>query len=174
MGFFRWAGFIAVGIGGIFVILMGSVDVQIIESLGVDRVSLFSLGLGIIAIGIAFVGLDFSKSSEKIAKSSEERMTALTNLNYYEKMAMLEGYKCECVSPTDSIVKRYLEKVCYDIKAISELDQWIDDDKIEKRKASAIEAATLLREKYPNGEYADVIDKLSVAARGKASENDDC
>jgi len=127
--------------------------------------ALESLGLGFIAIGLSFTGLD-------ISLSSEERMKALTNLNYYEKMAMLEGYKSRYAIYTTDTIKRDLEKVCYDIEAITALYQWIDTEKIEKRNTSVIETATYAREKYPGTEYEDLITKLKETAEGDASENE--
>lgn len=44
--------------------------------------------LGLASLGIAFLALSMSYESDL-------RMKALTDLNYYEKMAMLEGYNGE-------------------------------------------------------------------------------
>jgi hypothetical protein len=81
--------------------------------------------MAVIAIGLSFVGLGTSKSSD-------EKMVALTNLNYYEKMAMLEGYKAMYPKDETDRKTRIANKADYDIKAISELDPFLDDDKKNK------------------------------------------
>jgi len=91
--------------------------------MGLERfVAVVSFGLGVIAIGISFIGLN-------ISLSSDERMKALTILNYYEKMVMLEGYKAMYPKDETDLKTRIANKVDYDIKAISELDPFLDDDK---------------------------------------------
>jgi hypothetical protein len=98
--------------------------VLIIKSaLGLELfLALVSFGMAVIAIGLSFVGLGTSTSSD-------EKMVALTNLNYYEKMAMLEGYKAMYPKDETDRKTRIANKADYDIKAISELDPFLDDDK---------------------------------------------
>jgi hypothetical protein len=128
--------------------------------------TLVGLGLGFITIGLFYMG-------HVISLSSKEQMKALTNLNYYEKMAMLEGYKTKYAIHTTDAIKRDLEKVHYDIKAVTALRKWMGPKKIEELKRSACETATYVQVRYPGSEYKDSITKLKKTAEGDASENED-
>lgn len=101
-------------------------------------------------------------------------MKALTDLNYYEKMAMLEGYKRSyTANPTECNI-RDLEKCNYDIQAISAFNQFlVDGEKIKKRRKSINEAIAYARNKYPGKEYEDIIRRMSENASGFASGNED-
>ena len=127
----------------------------------------------LVSLGLGFIGIGFSIAGYNISQSSNERMEALTNLNYYEKMAMLEGYKSKYAIHTTDAIKRDLEKVHYDIKAVTALRKWMGSEKIKELKRSACETATYAQVRYPGSEYKDSITKLKKTAEGDASENED-
>jgi uncharacterized protein YacL len=92
--------------------------------------TLVSFGITVMAVGLSYIGF-------YLAKSSDDRMRALTNSNYYEEMAMLEGYKIMYSKDETDKKTRIRKKVEYDIKAISELDAFLDDvEKIKERDKS--------------------------------------
>lgn len=135
---------------GIGLIIIGSVSIGI--SWYFDK-SYISIPIAVISIGISCFALS-------IANESELRMKALTNLNYYEKMAMLEGYKHRNVYEEIEENKRHLNRIYYDIQAISQLDQWVDGEKIEKRKESVHEVKALAKDRYPQSDCTEIIDKI--------------
>lgn len=147
---------------GIVLIIMGSVSIGIFWYF---NKSYISIPIAVISIGISCFALS-------LANESELRMKALTDLNYYEKMAMLEFYKSiYAANPTECAI-RDLEKCNYDIQAISAFNQFlVDGEKIKKRQESIIEVIAYARNKYP--EYEDIIRRMSKNVSGIASGNED-
>lgn len=151
-------------LGGLLFIIIGFVSTCIFYYFNKNYIS---VSIAVISIGISCFALSISKESEL-------RMKALTDLNYYEKMAMLEGYKRSyTANPTECNI-RDLEKCNYDIQAISAFNQFlVDGEKIKKRRKSINEAIAYARNKYPGKEYEDIIRRMSENASGFASGNED-
>jgi len=138
-------------IGGFFLVALGILGDVTLELFG------FTTGLGIIAIGVSFIALGGSISSE-------QKMMALTKLNFYEKMAMMEGYKMD-LHCGDS-VKLFLNKCQYDIKAESALKPWADKEDMNKLMESITQIIECAQKKNrdANGAYTeDICNLIEIA-----------
>jgi len=118
---------------------------------------------------IAFISLGTSLIAVSISLKSDLLLKALTNLNFFEKMAILEAYKAEHASASNKLIdanKRNLERCNYDICAISALDPFlIDKEKKKDRSCSACEVAAYARQHFQEAEYEDYLRKIEESAK---------
>ncbi|NMX22158.1 hypothetical protein C5S30_07005 [ANME-1 cluster archaeon GoMg4] len=138
-------------------------------------VSFIGVSISLVSVGISIIALSLSNESE-------QRMKALTKLNYYEKMAMLEYYK-EVFADDQLSGERFnrrLRKCCYDIQAISALDQWMMADINKEDRKTSINAVLkfidkdikCVQDKDDRIELEKIRDKISKIASDLASENE--
>lgn len=87
----------------------------------IGNIALFSIGLAIVPFGVAIISIG-------VSTRSDEKMTALAELNFVEKHAMLQQYINEFKYQNfDNIHRCKL-----DLKATLEIKDWIDPEKKEK------------------------------------------
>lgn len=138
-------------IGGFFLVALGILGDVKLELFG------FTTGLGIIAIGVSFIALGGSISSE-------QKMMAITKLNFYEKMAMIEDYM-GCFCGKDGF-ETLLKRIRYDINAESALKPWADRESLEKLITSLIQIIECAQKKDrdANGAYTeDICNLIEIA-----------
>lgn len=135
-------------------------------------VSFIGVSVSLVSVGISIIALS-------ISNESEQKMKALTKLNYYEKMAMLEYYK-EVLADNQLSGERFnrrLRKCCYDIQAISALDQWMMADINKDDRKTSIDAVLkfidedieCVQDKDDRRELEKIRDKISKIASDLAS-----
>ena len=138
-----------VGVIGIILLIVGII-ILIFHRDYIPGIAIASLGLSLIAIGIA--------------NKSERRMEALTYLNFYEKMAMLENYMGDFCGKDG--FETLLKKLIYDIKAESALKPWADRESLEKLITSLIQIIECAQKKNrdANGAYTeDICNLIEIA-----------
>lgn len=116
-----------------------------------------STSLGLIALGASILAIGLSITSGV-------KMKALTHLNFYEKMAMMDGYKMD-LHCGDSF-KLFLNKCQYDIKAESALKPWADKKDMKKLMESITQIIECAQKKnrYANGANTeDICNLIEIA-----------
>ena len=92
-------------------------------------VYLFSVGIAVFGIGTGFIGLGEARKSDK-------RMAAMANLEFYEKIAVIESYLQQVIqrsTPSDpEAAKAYADRIYYDIKGAKQLEKWMKDPNIKR------------------------------------------
>lgn len=78
------------------------------------------LGFGVMSFGVG--GLAFG-----ISKISDERLKAISNMQFYEKIAIIQNYITDFDKPNDkaNFDKDYANKIFYDVTAAKQLSQWV-------------------------------------------------
>jgi len=115
---------------GLCFLLVGRMQPNISSLVGYD---VTNFGASAIGIGIAFFGLD-------IARTSDNRMKAIANLEFYEKMAMIENYLSQVRNNQNVVVKA----LGYDVDGVKALGKFVEpqlkkelDKKLEELEAEA-------------------------------------
>lgn len=116
--------------------------------------------IGACALGASVIGVSIGFLALHISLKSGERMQAMANLEFYEKMAMVQQYIMDLSQPdTDEWNKAYADKIFYDLKGAKQLDKYVDS-KIKKELDKKIEE--LKREAAEDPEkYKDLIEELT-------------
>jgi len=91
--------------------------------------SMLGLGIGIIAFVVGAMSM-------KISTESDKRMKAMANLEFYEKIAVIQGYLENAIrtnSPSNPEADRaYADRIYYDIKGAKQLEEWVKDPNIKQ------------------------------------------
>jgi len=103
------------------------------------RWTILSAGIGIVGIGIAMIAKGIAEVSWKIGHESGKRMEAMANLEFYEKIAVVEAYVSDIYSsdltkktPTEEKERRekaleaHADRIYYDIKGAKQLNKYVD------------------------------------------------
>ncbi len=121
-------------------------------------VPLFSFGIAAFGVGTGFVGLG-------IARRSDKRMTAMANLEFCEKMAMVQSYIMGLSqADLDQHNKAYANKIFYDLKGAKQLKGWIKDPEITKMLDSEIQH--LIDKALAGKEHEHLIKRLYEVKEG--------
>ena len=115
-------------------------------------------------VSLGFIALSASILAIGLSISSDVKMKALTSLNFYEKMAMMEGYKMDL--HCGNSFKLFLNKCQYDIKAESALKPWADEKNMKKLMESITQIIECAQKKNrdANGAYTeDICDLIKIA-----------
>lgn len=97
----------------------------------------------LIGFGVGAIGLGVGIYSTGVARDSDKKMNSLANLQFYEKMAVIESYMQAAaesyVPPNDESRNAFASRIFDDIKGAKQLSQYVDpklkeelDNKIEK------------------------------------------
>jgi c-di-AMP phosphodiesterase-like protein len=114
-GFFIAFGIVLLIVIFILIVIGKSPDISFVGIM----FALFSVGLALIAISLSL--------------HSDERMTAMANLEFYEKMAMVQQYIMDMSkNEPDEWNKAYADKIFYDLKGAKQLEKWVKDPNIAK------------------------------------------
>ena len=118
----------------------------------VDSATAISWGVALVSIGIAVYAIG-------ISKGSDERMQAMANLEFYEKMAMVQQYTVDLSQPdTDQWNKAYANKIFYDLKGAKQLEEWVKDPEIAKMLHDGIQ--TLIDQALAGQKHEHLIKRL--------------
>jgi hypothetical protein len=97
----------------------------------------------LIGFGVGAIGLGVGIYSTGVARDSDKKMNSLANLQFYEKMAVVELYMQlvaeSYVPPNDESRSAFASRIFNDIKGAKQLSQYVDpklkeelDNKIQK------------------------------------------
>jgi len=126
------------------------------------RLTILSIGIALIGVGFTLVAKGIAEVSWKIAFDSDERMRAMANLEFYEKMAMIQVYiTCMCQKGTDEYNKAYADRIFYDLKGAKQLEEWVKDPEIAKMLDDGIK--TLIAKALAGQEHEHLIKRLQEA-----------
>jgi hypothetical protein len=119
------------------------------------RAYLFSVGIAAFGVGTGFVGLG-------VARKSDKRMAAMANLEFREKMAMIQQYIMDMSeSGTDEWNKAYADRIFYDLKGAKQLEEWVKDPEIRKTLNDGIQ--TLIDKVLAGQKHEHLIKRLQQA-----------
>ena len=115
--------FVSVGLVavGVLLILLHRTQPEISILAGYDVVN---FGAGAISIGIAFLGLD-------IARESDNKMKAIANLQFDEKVVAMENYMDEFSEPSfdAKLLEPEYKKFLWDLRAMAHVARWVDKER---------------------------------------------
>lgn len=154
-------------IGGLFsiavFIILISTSKEISGLVTWDK-SLFSLGVSILGLTIAGISIQIARVSIQIARDSDKRMAAMANLEFHEKIAVMEAYisdilrsglSQETATEETQIVEKIrsanAERIYYDIKGAKQLKKYVDagiNEKLNQEINKLIETAKCCNEQY--------------------------
>lgn len=97
----------------------------------------------LIGFGVGAIGVGVGIYSTGVARDSDKKMSSLANLQFYEKMAVIESYMQAVaesyVPPNDESRAAFASRIFNDIKGAKQLSQYVDpklkeelDSKIQK------------------------------------------
>lgn len=92
------------------------------------KATVIGVGVGIIGVGVGFLGM-------WIAQGSENKMRAMANLEFDEKVVAMENYMDEFSEPAFSVdnLQSEYRKFVWDLRATTHVARWAD----EKRRIEA-------------------------------------
>lgn len=115
--------------------------------------------LSLIALGLAFFGIGTGFISLSVSNKSDDRMIAIANLEFYEKMAVAQLYIRDMSQPdSDEWKKAYADRIYYDLKGAKELEQWVKSPELKSRFNDAIQ--DLLNKALNGQKYEQLIKRL--------------
>ena len=159
------------GVFGLILLIVGISGTIIFTLYYKSYISYISMPIAITSMGISIIAI-------AIASKSERRMEALTNLNFYEKMAMLEGYKIDLKDDPSKGLENS-KKCKYDIAAVAELKEWADYKKVKELKGKIREIREISQKiieddpsKDTEGSYAGLIEEIYESSLEIDPEND--
>ena len=84
----------------------------------------------LVSIIVAVIAVLISICAYWVSRRSDKRMKAIANLEFLEKMAMMEFYSVDIEKQADCYKanKHLQEKVKYDIKSCLQLSGWVDKE----------------------------------------------
>ena len=129
---------------GLLLILLHRVQPNISNLVGYDVVN---FGASAIGIGIAFWSLD-------IALASDNRMKAIANLEFREKMAVIEDYLSQVRNKEDVVVKA----LGHEIDAVKQLEKFVGPQ-LNHELGEKLEELVDEAKKYES-RYADLIAEI--------------
>jgi hypothetical protein len=90
-----------------------------------------SLKLGFLAVGIGIVSIGVGGLGMWIARESDDKMKALANLEFDEKVVAMENYLDEFAEPTftSNALEPEYKKFLWDLRAATHVARWADDNK---------------------------------------------
>lgn len=167
---------IIIGVVGIVVGIIVGIIVGRWLSLYISNEAIISIAFSLIAIVISLIAFN-------ISLSSEQKMKALTKLNFDEKMAMMTGYRTEITyfkKKRDMLAERIknnelvnlgdaisaaVDRYKYDLRAISHLIPWAEKgDKEKLIEEYAIEiienSIEIYQKKYGGGHEKDFLKNI--------------
>lgn len=129
------------------------------------QLSLTALGLAMFGIGTGFIGLS-------VARKSDERMVAMANLEFYEKIAVIEAYisdiygsdlrkqtSAEEEERRKRIFGAHADRIYHDIKGAKQLNKYVDPE-IKNKLKKEIDRLKNLASKDPQ-KYKELIENLT-------------
>ena len=122
---------------------------------------LISYGIGLISIGIACHSLGMARKAKEIANSSDNKMTALAELTFVEKNAMIRKYindfediktaskKGNIIKDKNDIekIKNGIKRFILDLKAAFKVISWIEEGTNKKFIDDFIELTKIVLDK---------------------------
>ena len=125
------------------------------------RIYLITFGIAIFGIGTGFIGLGEAKKSDK-------RMQAMANLEFYEKIAVIESYLESVIRKTEQanpeVERAYANRIYYDIKGAKQLKEWVKDPEIKETLNK--ETQKLLDKLLEGQKYENLIKRLQQIQKG--------
>lgn len=112
----------------------------------IDNTTGISWGISLVAIALALIALG-------IASDSDKRMAAMANLEFYEKMAVVENYKA-FVNLGRSLV---VEAIYNDIKGAKQLKKYVNPEIEQELNKKIQELIDIARQKQS---YGNLISRL--------------
>ena len=119
------------------------IPLEIRQSAGYDIVN---FGVGAIGISVAILALGIAVKSGEIAEESDKRMKAMANLEFYEKMAVIDAYTSDIGKEPEA----YANRIYHDIRGALELKEYVEPaikDKLDEK----IKAMKDIVDKMPEG-----------------------
>lgn len=108
------------------------------------RLTILSIGIGLIGVGFTLVAKGIAETSWKISSDSDKRMAAMANLEFHEKIAVVEAYISDIYigrSEAGKALEAHAARIYHDIKGAKELNRYVDpeiknqlDEEIKKLK----------------------------------------
>ena len=128
----------------------------------------FTLCMTLLAVLLGALSLVISGYAAKIAKKSDEKMTALSNSQIDEKLAMMtthQGIIADQPDSTDAI-----QRFKKDFKAIHDLKDYTSEDKEEELKTYISSILAMLKNQVgypgiPNSEWEKAFEEIKQLAQ---------
>jgi len=88
------------------------------------KMAFIGAGVGIVAIGVAFLGA-------WIAQKGDNKMRAIANLEFDEKVVAMENYLDEFSEPTfaEELLESEYKKFLWDLRAMTHVAKWADKNR---------------------------------------------
>jgi len=124
------------------------------------RWTILSAGIGIVGIGIAMIAKGIAEVSWKIGHESDERMKAMANLEFYEKMAVVENYKSFVSHSNGQNV--IVEAIYNDIKGAKQLKKYVKPEIEQELNTKIQELIDVALQGQP---YGNLVSRLQDVQR---------
>jgi hypothetical protein len=145
----------AIGIIGIIALLLYPL---------VRGVPLEIVGYNIVGFGVGAIGIAVGIYSTTVAKESDRRIAAIANLEYYEKMAVIESYIKQVNEslplPDKTSKEAFANRIFNDIKGAKELEPYVKPEVKDKLNSQIIKLKSIVSGKEPWKELEDRLQEL--------------
>jgi hypothetical protein len=161
-----WTG-VATGIAGfLLMILPGIIYIQLTPN-DINKINFIytfaGVGFGIIGAGIGLLGLSSARKAMDISNRSDEKMTAISYLEFHEKMGMRVIHD-QTILTNMSVLP---DRIVHNISAIALLKTWlkqIDRDEMKNSIRKIISSAGQYKDTqiWNDKNYEEMINKLNI------------
>jgi len=112
--------------------------------------------IGACALGASVIGVSIGFLALYVSLKSDERMKAMANLEFYEKIAMVENYIFTVKARQNVVV----EAIYNDIKAAKQLKKYVNPEIEQKLDNKIQELINIALQDHP---YGDLVKRLQEA-----------
>jgi predicted Rossmann fold nucleotide-binding protein DprA/Smf involved in DNA uptake len=123
-------------------------------------------------LGVSIIGVSIGLIAMHVSWKSDERMTAMANLEFHEKIAVVEAYISDVYigrSEAGKALEAHAKRIYHDIKGAKQLNRYVDPE-IKNQMDEEIKKLKNIAEQEQE-KYKKLIEKLNDLQKENKTKN---